>query len=463
MARQRSSILESTPLRLTVALIALFAIVFLLTFAATYTITRSAMLTSLNDSLVQEMTGFRAAPSAEALSALVRSQSSVTDPKQKILSYLAPGGFVAGNAALLPEREGFRAIALGSTTGDGSGEIDGEYFTLTERLRGGLMTIAFSAAPVDELGATFIRVFLFSLLPTTAIALCGGLLLARRSARRLDALETTLDRLTAGDLKARVPTLPGRADDLTRIGERIDRMAVSQEAQVSALRQVSADIAHDLKTPIQRVSVMLNRLKDDKRLPSEAVEIANQATAETDRIVAIFQALLQIAQIEGGSPRARFAEVDIAALSETFAEVYTPAAEESGHRLVCSRPAEPVRVSGDKTLLGQAIANLVENALRHTPPGTVVTLELDCQAGQPVLSVADTGPGIPEAERDNALRRLYRLETSRTTPGSGLGLSLVAVIADLHGAKLSLVDNAPGLRAELRFPPVAKSEHRPEP
>ena len=452
MALQLRPILQSTPFRLTIALVALFALVFLATFAATYATTRNAMLTSLNDSLVQEMTGFRAAPSAQALAALVQSQSAVTDPEHKILSYRTPGGFVAGNAALLPEREGFRAVVLDRATGDRTGKIDGQYYTLTERLNGGLMTIALSAAPIDNLGETFVRILLFSLLPTTAIALGVGLMLARRSARRLGALETTLDRLTAGDLKARVPTLPGSADDLTRIGARIDRMAVAQEAQTSALKQVSADIAHDLKSPIQRVSVLLKRLKERSHLPPEAIEVADEAAEETDRIVAIFNALLQIAQIEGGSPRSRFTEVDIAALTETFTEVYAPSAEESGHCLACERPAEPVIVWGDKTLLGQVIANLTENALRHTPPGTSVTLAVSDQAGGPVLSVADTGPGIPEEERERVLRRLYRLETSRTTSGSGLGLSLVSVIADLHDAQLTLLDNNPGLLAVLRFP-----------
>ncbi len=452
MALQLRPILQSTPFRLTIALVALFALVFLATFAATYATTRNAMLTSLNDSLVQEMTGFRAAPSAQALAALVQSQSAVTDPEHKILSYRTPGGFVAGNAALLPEREGFRAVVLDRAKGDRTGKIDGQYYTLTERLNGGLMTIALSAAPIDNLGETFVRILLFSLLPTTAIALGVGLMLARRSARRLGALETTLDRLTAGDLKARVPALPGSADDLTRIGARIDRMAVAQEAQTSALKQVSADIAHDLKSPIQRVSVLLKRLKERSRLPPEAIEVADEAAEETDRIVAIFNALLQIAQIEGGSPRSRFTEVDIAALADTFTEVYAPSAEESGHCLACERPAEPVIVLGDKTLLGQVIANLTENALRHTPPGTSVTLAVSDQAGGPVLSVADTGPGIPEEERERVLRRLYRLETSRTTSGSGLGLSLVSVIADLHDAQLTLLDNNPGLLAVLRFP-----------
>ena len=146
-------------------------------------------------------------------------------------------------------------------------------------------------------------------------------------------------------------------------------------------------------------------------------------------------------------------EVDLGLLGATFAEVYAPTAEEAGGALHFTPPEGQITVEGDKTLLGQVIANLVENALRHTPPGTPVTLAVTREGGRAVLSVADAGPGIPEAERGNVLRRLYRLESSRTTQGSGLGLSLVAVIGDLHGAELTLADNGPGLRVTLRFPP----------
>ncbi|MCC0062540.1 MAG: HAMP domain-containing histidine kinase [Defluviimonas sp.] len=441
------------PLRLTLALVALFALVFLVTFSATYAISRNAIERSLNDSLVQEMAGFRAAPSAAALAALVRSQSTVTFPERKILSYLTPDGLIAGNAALLAEGEGFRVVVLDKARNPDAAAIDGEYYTLSERLQGGLMTIALSAAPIARLHETFVRVLIFALLPATAIALGAGLLLAGRSARRLAEIEATLDRLTAGDLAARVPALRGRADELSRIGARIDRMAVAQEQQMSALRRVSADIAHDLKTPLQRVVVLLNRLRETRGLPAAAGDLAEQTSAEAERIVAIFQALLQIAQIEGGSPRARFVEVDLGLLGATFAEVYAPTAEEAGGALHFTPPEGQITVEGDKTLLGQVIANLVENALRHTPPGTPVTLAVTREGGRAVLSVADAGPGIPEAERGNVLRRLYRLESSRTTQGSGLGLSLVAVIADLHGAELTLADNGPGLRVTLRFPP----------
>lgn len=186
-----------------------------------------------------------------------------------------------------------------------------------------------------------------------------------------------------------------------------------------------------------------------------------RAGQETDGIVATFQSLLQIAQIEGGSPKARFKPVDLSQLAATFVEVYEPAADESGHQLSVvdmstdmTAGTGGVMVNGEKGLLGQVLANLIENALRHTPAGTPIDVSVARVGAEVVLSVADSGAGIPAQERENVLRRLYRLEQSRTTSGSGLGLSLVAVIAELHEARLELDSNAPGLVVRLIFPAV---------
>ncbi len=450
MAARR--IWSSTPVRLSLALVALFALVSFASLTITYYVIRTPLEQSLRDTLNQEMAGFRVVPSASALASLVRSQSQVTQPEKRIISYRLPNGVVVGNAALIADREGYRAISLSP----GSASIEGEYFTLTEVLHGGLLTIAVNAEPVAALRRIFTRVFLFSLVPTTLIALGGALVLARRSQRRIDRLEAALNRLARGEFAARVGPIGGTEDDLSRIGEQIDAMADELESKVAALRQVSSDIAHDLKTPIQRLTVLLERLGAMADLPEPAARLADQARAEAEAMVRTFQALLQIAQIEGGSPRARFARLDLSALARTFCEVYEPSAEETGHQLICAPADGPLPVLGDKVLIGQLFANLIENALRHTPPGTEVRVRTgggDDEGGV-WLEVSDTGPGIPAGEREAVFRRLYRLESSRTTPGSGLGLSLVRAIADLHDARIELGDNGPGLRVAIRFPPI---------
>ncbi|KIC13413.1 HAMP domain-containing sensor histidine kinase, partial [Leisingera sp. ANG-Vp] len=365
-----------------------------------------------------------------------------------LLSYRGFGGrVVAGNAAIMQQQEGFRIIALGPEPV----EIQGRFISLSEYIHGGLLTVAQTAEPLDTLRQTFLRVFLFSLLPAIGIAVLGGVLLARRSARALRGIEQTLSALTSGNLGARVPEAAQNKGDIGRIGQSVNRMAQAQQQSTEALRQVSADIAHDLKTPIQRVAVQLTRLQETPGLPEEAQELADQALEETRGITNTFQALLQIAQLEGGTPKSRFEPVDLREVAATFAEIYEPAAEEQNRSFALSLPDAPVLVTGDRALIGQMLANLIENALRHTPEGTGISLSLQ-QGEAATLSVRDHGPGIPETEYQNVLRRLYRLEQSRTTPGSGLGLSLVAAIADLHGAELKLSSAAPGLQADVIFP-----------
>lgn len=426
---------------------ALFALVSLVSLAATYAIVRDNTIQSIRNSLEQEIASFRALPNAAAVVSFVRSQSQTASPEDRILSYILPGGLHVGNAALLSKNDGYAVISFDEDVSN----IDGDYFVLSANVHGGQLAIALSAEPLHDIQDAFLSVFLFSLIPTTLVVVGGGFLLARRSVKRLNRIDETLDRLTSGDYAARVMPMEGRADDLSLIGTRIDTMAAAQEQQISALKQVSADIAHDLKTPIQRVSVLLNQLRKKTGFDRESSELVDRANAETDGIVRTFQSLLQIAQIEGGSPKKRFERTDIAALARTFCEVYEPSAEESGHKLVHDIPEAPLHVNGDKSLLGQVFANLIENALRHTQAGATVTVEVAPVDGMVRLSVSDNGPGIPVDERENVLRRLYRLERSRTTPGSGLGLSLVAAIVDMHDGDLSLEDNLPGLKAVIRL------------
>lgn len=438
---------SSTPLRLSLAMAGLFALVSLVSLAATYAIVRDKAEQSLRATLEQEMANFLALPNAAAVVTFVRSQSATASPEDRILTYVLPGGLMVGNAALVSQGSGYTALTLDENVSS----IEGDYFALGAPVHGGQMTIALSAEPLHDLQEAFLSVFLFSLIPTTVIVIGGGILLARRSVRRLDRIDATLDRLTTGDYRARVAPMSGPADDLTRIGARIDKMAAAQEQQVSALKQVSADIAHDLKTPIQRVSVLLNQLRNRASLDDGAADLVERANAETEGIVKTFQSLLQIAQIEGGSPGKRVERVDLAGLARTFCEVYEPSAEETGHSLSCAVPDGPALVAGDKSLLGQVFANLIENALRHTPQGSTVAVSVEPAQGGVRVVVADTGPGIPADERENVLRRLYRLERSRTTPGNGLGLSLVAAIVEMHGGELTLEDNAPGLRVVITF------------
>jgi len=447
MNARLSQLWRSMPLRLAVLMVGLFSAVSLLSLAASYAVTQSSFEQAIRADLAQDLAGFRAAPNARAVALLVKAESRETDPNRLILSYVSPSGQIYGNGAIARDDEGFHIISLDADRA----EYDGAYLTLTEPLFGGLLTIARSRAEIAALGDVFVNILLISLLPTVLIALSGGLILARRSKRHVEVVGRALDDMTSGNLSARVEIGPRWSDDLRQIGGKLNEMAGAQETSVAALKQVSLDIAHDLKTPIQRVSVHLDALAHITKDGSDQAALVDKAQEELDGIASVFQSLLQLAQVEAGSPKARFTPVDLTALCRTIVEVFEPAAVEHGQILQSDLAEESLIVTGDRALLGQMLSNLLENAMRHTPRGTTITVALDRHKGRPRLRVTDTGPGIPLDERDKAVRRLYRLDRSRHTPGNGLGLSLVDAVAKLHGAEFELGENAPGLSAIILF------------
>lgn len=448
MTNRLSSLLRSMPLRLALGLVMLFSVVSLFSLAANYFVTQRSFDQAMRDDLKQDMAGFRAAPSATALAILVEAEARETDPERVVLSYLAPNRRHFGNAVVGRDADGYHIVSVEQ---DGP-QVEGRFLALTASLHGGQLTIARSRAEIDTLRGVFLNILGLSLLPTILIALSGGLYLARRSARHVTIVGRTLDRLTSGELEARVGLTKNWSDDLAQIGTKIDQMARAQEASVAALRQVSSDIAHDLKTPIQRVAVHLDELSQCRDLKGPSRDLVDSARGELDGIVSVFHSLLQIAQIEAGTPGSHFAPVDLSDVVKTCVELYEPTASETCHALVADiSPGVIPLVKGERNLLLQMLANLIENALRHTPAQTRISVSLRADGTTVTLCVADTGPGIPQSEIENVLQRLYRLDQSRTTPGSGLGLSFVSVVATLHDAQLELSDNAPGLRVNIVF------------
>ena len=220
---------------------------------------------------------------------------------------------------------------------------------------------------------------------------------------------------------------------------------------VEGMRQVSNDIAHELKSPLNRLKINLETARKKQAKGKAVSKELDASLKEADGINDTFAALLRIAQIESGTRKARFATVDLNEVMRDVTEVYTDVAQDAGMTLNFDPQAVAAPIWGDRDLLTQMSANLVENCIRHCQQGAAIMVVLDSDVKHSRLTITDNGPGIPQAERENVLRRLYRLEQSRTTPGSGLGLSLVKAIADLHGATLVLDDNHPGLRATLDF------------
>jgi signal transduction histidine kinase len=216
------------------------------------------------------------------------------------------------------------------------------------------------------------------------------------------------------------------------------------------MRQVSNDIAHDLRTPLGRLRQRLETARANAESLADYERAVEKALADLDGTLATFGALLRIAQIESGSPRAAFGEVDLSGLLVHLASTYSAVAEDCGKQ-ISNRIADGVKVRADRELLTQMFVNVIENALHHSAPGAVVQIELRDSEDAPVVVIADDGPGIPSEEREKVFRRFYRLDRSRSTPGNGLGLALVAAIAQLHKIHIALADCEPGTRVTFEF------------
>src|SRR5689334_8242392 len=319
---------------------------------------------------------------------------------------------------------------------------------------GALLYVGYDAYPGAQVTEVIVRGFLVCLVSTVAVGVVLSLLTGLLVLRRVEAIGAASREIMAGDLRCRIP-VGARGDEFDRLAGQLNAMLDRIADLVEDVRQVTNDVAHDLRTPLARLRQRLETARRKATTVGEYEAAVDGAIAETDAVLATFTALLRLAQIEAGTRRAGFAPVDLSCLLAGLAETYIPVAEDRGQSLRAA--VEPgVPVTGDKELLAQMLANLIENALTHTPPGSRVEVALSRGAGGPVATVADDGPGIPGAMRERVLRRFVRLEPSRSTPGSGLGLASVAAIARLHGIGLELADNGPGLRVTLRFAPPAE-------
>jgi len=294
------------------------------------------------------------------------------------------------------------------------------------------------------------RALLWGVAITLALALLGGVVMSRGMMRRIELINQASRNIMAGDLSQRIP-IRGSGDELDQLAGNLNRMIDEIERLMDGIRHVSDNIAHDLRTPLTRLRNRLEQLQLDLDDGSPHRESVEQGLTDADQLLATFAALLRIARIEAGGHAAKSAPVELAALVHDAAELYQALAEEKQLRFTMQAD-DSISVTGDRDLLFQALTNLLDNAVKYTPAGGEVSLRLQRNGNTADITVSDSGIGIAEDERDKVGQRFYRLESSRSTPGSGLGLSLVKAVARLHHAELLLEDNAPGLKATLRLP-----------
>lgn len=290
------------------------------------------------------------------------------------------------------------------------------------------------------------------------LAIGGGVLLSWGFLRRVNAIIQTCQAVIAGRLTDRIPT-HGTHNELDLLSTIVNGMLDHIVKLMESLRQVSSDIAHDLRTPLTHLRQRLESAREKARSPGDYAAAIDRAISDSDELLAIFSALLRISQLEAGTHRAQLTTVDLSAMVNRVGEAYGPVAEDSGQTLLL-HVTPGIRAHADSALLVQMFANIIENAIRHAPAGTRIAIDLTDNSGAPVVRISDNGPGIPADDRERVFRRFFRAEVSRATPGHGLGLSLVSAIADLHRVHIELSDNHPGLAVQLTFP--VWSETAPE-
>ena len=464
-------LLRTTSFRFTIIYVLVFAGSVGVLGAYVYQATFGVAAQQTDDSINQELTVLAeifATEGAGTLRRVVRERASFRDNGLYMLIGAPSGAVLAGNlTALPPEALSADDDFFSFTYERGLTNAAGRETGVDERAARGKIR-QFRASPNEE---TSFLVFIARDVSdrqrlrsrsqgviariagaTVALGLVIGLLFSRTLLQRVDAVNKTARAVRAGDLSQRISS-SGGGDELDTLAVNLNAMLDQIERLMTGMREVSDNIAHDLRSPLNRIrSRLIDALENDA---PDKEQVLRATLNDSERMISTFNALLSIARIESGEGAGVMESVDLAAIAQEMVELYEPAAQEAGFELTLeTRPAPPVKAS--RTLISQAISNLFDNALKYAEGGARIEVAVGkTPKGAVVLSVSDDGPGIPEVDRENVLRRFVRLETSRTSPGSGLGLSLVSAVARAHNARVRLSDTRDGeggLRVSLIFP-----------
>lgn len=452
------SFLRSTSFRLLAWYAAVFGTSVAVLLLIVYWIAIAAIDDQLSDSveretqvLVELYRGRGVDPVARAIQLRV---ADLRPPRRYYLLQDADGERIAGNLPPMEPVEGDRVLPVSYLFPDRRPQADNPadaYPVVAQGQRldnGEFLLIGESRYRAIKAQEAMGWAFGWGILITVLLAGVGGAALRSGFLRRIEEINRTTRSIMDGNLSQRVPTRSG-GDEMDRLATNLNAMLGRIQSLMESLKQVSDDVAHDLRTPLSRLRHRLEGARD--KAGPDGEPIIEQSIAELDAILETFSALLRISQIEAGARRAAFSDLDLGPLVATVSETYVPVAEDRGQQLRTAIADVP-SIHGDRELLTQMVANLIENSIRHCPAGVKIAVRLSSEGGSQILRVADTGPGIRASEREKVFRRFYRLEASRTTPGSGLGLALVKAVADLHGASVELSDNRPGLCVTVRFP-----------
>jgi signal transduction histidine kinase len=465
------NLLKTSTFRLAVLYLGLFAASAIMLLAYVYWNTAGFLVRQTDEAVQAEITGLAEQYSQGGLPLLVHTVIQRSrDPGQSLYLVLDPANRVlAGNLDVRPtttpgadgwmdfiySRKGLEGVELKAARA--------RAFFLPE---GFYLLVGRDVQERREIESLITNALIWAIAMTLMMGLVGGLFMSRNMLARVDEINKSSQDIMGGDLSRRLP-IAGTGDELDQLGRNLNAMLDQIEALMIGMRQVTDNVAHDLRSPLNRMRNRLEVTLLQNMTPDEYRHVLERTILEADHLLTTFNALLMIARAEAGSLRESMTNVDASAIARDAAELYEPVAEESGFAIRVD-VKDGLLVRGNRELLSQVLTNLLDNAIKHGKwlddaepsdakgemPTIDVAVDLNAQ-GRVEMSVADHGPGIPEHQYGRVLERFVRLESSRNTPGSGLGLSLASAVARLHGGRIDFADNEPGLKVKLSLPVVS--------
>lgn len=445
----------SSSIRLALAISALFVLLALLAGAVTYGLQTRAMSSQLSDDVRGLANGLAQIASQGDRQDLIEQtlalSGSVGDGSLIAVFKDAKSGESFGNATVAETMTGARELAAGRDVAlkRPASDPPDSYFAYGVATPLGNVLVGKDDGPLIENQRILLTTMGWGLGLALVLAILLALVIARFNEQRIARIGSALDGVGGGNFAARIGAMGN--DDLGHLASVVDQTLDRLVSGIEAIRQVSTDVAHDLRAPLGRLRIRLEPLALSPELPQQARMEIGSALTDIDAISATFAAILRLARLESGAVKL-FAEVtDLGQVLREVSDLFNSTAE-GRYGVTLELPASPIRYPCDRELMTQALVNLVHNSVRHCPAPVQIVLGLKRGASEIVISVGDDGPGIPAPDRERVLKRFVRLDTSRSTPGTGLGLSLVAAIAELHGGRVALIDNHPGLRVEIVLP-----------
>lgn len=455
----KTKLTQRTAIRLAALVAAIVSLTNLAIFSVLYFVISGQLVGNLKahvDEVRKTLSDIQVSGGFDGVASMVNRHAAVAQSNEDIyLLVNSNGEYVAGNIRVIPRFRDWKTIPWRELPLIGAWTAPRTSTAVVGRwtpVKNGALFVGDGNGDINDAQRVLLKGLLWGIGLSILSAMIGGYISGMNAQRRIAKMDAVLNAVASGRLQERVP-LSRAGDDLDHVAALINATLNRLQALIDNLKQVSTDIAHDLRTPIARMRQKLEIAQSGPPDLSAYQAVVTAAVQEIDEISETFDALLRISEIEAGARKTKFVQVELNSLLVNILDALDAVAEERSHRLTGLIVDSPrLVVHGDRKLLNQLFINLIENAIIHCPSRSEICVELFEEDGRPTVRVKDTGPGIPAEEHDKVFKHLYRLEKSRSTKGSGLGLSLVAAIAELHGANVALADNNPGLIVEIAFP-----------